>query len=47
MEINRRRKEKFKERNEELHPEEQNERENPIHKRRKLEEDKKRLLKSY
>ena len=38
MEINRRRKEKCKERNIEIHPDEQGDRENPMHKRRKLEE---------
>ena len=36
MEISRRRKEKCKERNKEIHPEDQGERENPTHKRRKL-----------
>ena len=38
MEISRRRKEKCKERSKEMHPENQGERENPGHKRRKLEE---------
>ena len=38
MEITRRRKEKCKERNKEIHPEEQGDRENPMHKRRKVEE---------
>ena len=38
MEISIRRKEKCKERSKEMHPEDQGERENPGHKRRKLEE---------
>ena len=38
MEICRRRKEKCDARNEEIHPVEQGERQNPTHKRRKLEE---------
>ena len=37
MEISRRRKEKCKERSKEMHPENQGERKNPGHKRRKLE----------
>ena len=38
LEISRRRKEKCKDRSKEMHPEDQGERENPMHKRRKLEE---------